>query len=248
MVEFTREFPIQSHLVDCTKRLKAVSFMLMTQEMALFGADQLGFGYDSMDVHHTTWVLSRMRMCFDKLPVWRDNVDITTWHKGLSGPFFLRDFEMKDKEGNMLATATTSWVVIDTVDRNFVKPERMQELVPSNEDELRHAIETPAPKVPAARGVEPFAERVHEVHYSDVDIVGHANNTKYVEWAFDMLDPQVLVNGTVSEVVVNFNHEALLGDKVLLRAFEKPAESGRLFIVEGSCEGTQVFATKIVLA
>ena len=96
---------IQKHTIPCYQtdskwRLKPASFMDLAQEAANTHAATLGFGYDDLIQSRTAWVLSRVNIHFLKSPLWRDEVTLTTWHKGLERLFFLRDFILTDKEGN----------------------------------------------------------------------------------------------------------------------------------------------------
>ena len=99
---------IPCFFVDADFRLKPTSFMDMAQEMAYLAANEKGFGYDALMEKGTVWVLSRMNIKFLKYPEWRDEVIMTTWHKGPSGPFFLRDFILASAEGEPLVRATSS--------------------------------------------------------------------------------------------------------------------------------------------
>ena len=96
---------IQKHVIPCYQtdanwRLKPASFMDLAQEAANSHAAILGFGYDDLIQSRTAWILSRVNIHFIKAPLWRDEVTLTTWHKGLERLFFLRDFILTDKDGN----------------------------------------------------------------------------------------------------------------------------------------------------
>ena len=102
MNRLTEQYTIPCYDTDASWRLKPVSFMNYAQEMANRHASILGFGYDDLIESKTAWVLARMNIRFVNLPVWRDNVSLTTWHKGLNRLFFVRDFQMKDAQGNFI--------------------------------------------------------------------------------------------------------------------------------------------------
>ena len=133
--------------------------------------------------------------------------------------------------------ATSSWVVIDVESRRMSHPE---DVLPK-EDTACHdfAIETPAGKVMMPRGVEPEYVTTHKVAYSDIDLVGHTNNARYVAWALDCLE----FGGDsirVDEVEIVFHHEARPGDEIALLKVEK---DGWVY-VEGRREETPVFCVK----
>ena len=80
----------------------------------------------------------------------------------------------------------------------------------------------------------------HKVAYSDIDLVGHTNNARYVAWAMDCLDyGEDGVN--VDEVEVVFHQEARPGDEIQLY---RACDGSRTF-VEGRCEGRQFFCVRL---
>ena len=230
-------FAIKCYEVDSAKRLKPTAFMDMAQEMAYQAASAMKFGYYELIQSNLAWVLSRMRFRFLDTPHWEDEVTIRTWHRGAFGPFFVRDFEVVGKDGHRMIEATSSWVVIDVESRRMFHPE---DVLPK-EDTACHdfAIETPAGKVMMPRGVEPEYVTTHKVAYSDIDLVGHTNNARYVAWALDCLE----FGGDsirVDEVEIVFHHEARPGDEIALLKVEK---DGWVY-VEGRREETPVFCVK----
>ena len=230
-------FAIKCYEVDSAKRLKPTAFMDMAQEMAYQAASAMKFGYYELIAKNLAWVLSRMRFRFLDTPHWEDEVTIRTWHRGAFGPFFVRDFEVVGKDGHRMIEATSSWVVIDVESRRMSHPE---DVLPK-EDTACHdfAIETPAGKVMMPRGVEPEYVTTHKVAYSDIDLVGHTNNARYVAWALDCLE----FGGDsirVDEVEIVFHHETRPGDEIALLKVEK---DGWVY-VEGRREEMPVFCVK----
>ena len=242
----TREFVVPCYMADSGYRFRATSFMDIAQDMAIKGSEELGFGYDLMDSVHTAWVLYRMYFKFLRPVAWREHLTINTWHKGLEGLVFLRDFELLDAKGERCVIATSSWVVLDTEKRSFVRNEDLPPFISGEPQNSEPAVELPAPKVVIPARLEKRLVREHVVKYSDTDFNGHTNNVKYVVWAMDSIDQEFASAHQVSEVTVNFNREARLGDKVELYLAEETTETGRVFYVEGMVEGKQSFAVKMV--
>ena len=229
---------VKCYEVDSAQRLKPTAFMDMAQEMAYQAAAAMKFGYDELIVKNMAWVLSRMRFRFLKAPVWGDDVEIRTWHRGAFGPFFVRDFEVLDKEGRRMIEATSSWVIIDVDSRRMARPE---EVLPKEDTSCPdYAIETPAGKVMMPRGVEPELVATHKVAYSDIDLVGHTNNARYVAWALDCLDYGE-AGIQVEEVEIVFHHEARPGEEIALYRAHK---DGWTF-VEGRKDDVQVFCVRL---
>ena len=243
MIKYTKDLTIQCFETDASWRLKPASFMNLAQEAAGNHAVYLGFGYDDLIVSNTAWILSRVHVEFIDTPKWREDITLTTWHKGLNRLFFLRDFVLTDKEGRERVKATTSWLVLDLATRRLVRdPELMEEGTVCTEN----AIETPADKVQMPKDVESVHVMDHTVAYSDVDMNGHANNAMYMQWAMDAVDYDIASTRAVKEFTINFNHEIKPGNTVSLFK-TKVEDGGNLHVfVEGKVEDQSAFTVEIL--
>lgn len=243
MNKFTQKIHIPCYFTDASWRLKPASFMDMAQEAANLHATILGFGYDDLISSRTAWVLSRMHIEFPDTPVWRDDITLTTWHKGLNRLFFLRDFVMTDAEGREKVKATTSWLVLNLDTRRLVRdPKLLDEGTICSEN----ALDTPADKVQMPKDAEAKAVMEHIVAYSDVDMNGHTNNAMYMHWAMDTADYAVASERAVKSVTINFNHETKAGDTVTLYRADVEAEDGLHVFVEGKVGEQSAFCAEII--
>jgi len=245
--KFCQDLRIPCYDTDAAFRLKPASFMDMAQEIAYWAAQALGFGYDDLQRHHTAWVLSRMHFRYEQPPRWRDAVVLKTWHKGADGLFFLRDFHLLSPEGRSLVRGTSSWLVMDMESRRLVRGGDVLSLVDSDTRVPEDAIAEPAPKIVFPKDL-PWEEKgCHTVAYSDVDIIGHTNNARYIVWAFDLLDPALTTSRCVKDVYVNFNKETRPGERVLLKSATLCRDEAVECFVEGLSEdGKSAFSVQIV--
>lgn len=243
MIKHIQNFTIPCYSTDAAWRLKPAAFMDLAQEAAGLHAVHLGFGYDDLIKKNTAWILSRVNVKFIDTPLWRDDVTLTTWHKGFNRLFFLRDFVMTDKDGRERIKATTSWLVLDLNTRSMVRdPQLLEDGTICTEN----AVETPADKVRMPRGVEPEAVYEHVVGYSDVDMVGHANNAMYMQWAMDAVDYELTSKQPVKEYTINFNREVKAGDKVTIYRTCVEMEDGLHVFIEGRTEEASSFCVEII--
>lgn len=81
----------------------------------------------------------------------------------------------------------------------------------------------------------------HTVSYSDLDINGHTNNSRYVVWAMDCL-PGEVTDSPVKDLYINFVKETLPGDKVQLCA----QNDDSTWYVEGKVADKTCFLVKAV--
>lgn len=243
MIKYTKDLTIQCYETDASWRLKPASFMNFAQEAAGNHAVYLGFGYDDLIASNTAWILSRVHVEFVDTPKWKEDITLTTWHKGLNRLFFLRDFILTDIEGRTRVKATTSWLVLNLETRRLVRdPKLMEEGTVCAEN----VIETPADKVQMPKDIEAVHVMDHIVAYSDVDMNAHTNNAMYMQWAMDAVDYDIASTMPVREFTINFNHETKPGDVVSIYKARIIEDEGRRVYVEGKVDGQSAFCVEIV--
>lgn len=216
--------------------------MNLAQEAAGQHAVYLGFGYDDLIVSNTVWILSRLNIKFLDTPLWRDEITLTTWHKGLNRLFYIRDFVLTDKDGKERVKATTSWLVMNLENRRLVRDPKLVDMDGICTDD---AIETPADKVQMPKDIEAEYVMDHRVSYSDVDTNGHTNNAMYMQWAMDTVEYEIASTRPVKEVTINFNHETKAGDIVSLYRTSVEKEDGLHVFVEGRLGDVSAFCVEI---
>lgn len=242
-MKYIENITVPCYDTDTAWRLKPSSFMNLAQEAAGRHAVHLGFGYDDLIKTNTAWILSRVHVEFIEAPKWREDITLTTWHKGLNRLFFLRDFLLTDAQGRERVKATTSWLVLNLETRRLVRdPKLMEEGTICTEN----VIETPADKVVMPKDVEPELVMEHVVAYSDIDTNAHANNAMYMQWAMDAVEYDLASEHPVKEFTINFNHETKPGDKVSIFRSTVEKEDGLHVYIEGRLPEASSFVVEIV--
>ena len=235
---------VRCYDVDSQMLMRPSAFMDYAQEMAYQAAEAMGFGYNEMIKDGKAWVLSRLDFIFEDTPKWGEQINFGTWHKGPSGPFYIRDFSMTDPAtGKIRVRGTSSWVILDIAARRMVRTSEVMEMVDPATQRAEDAIAENAQRVAMPKGVEPVKARTHVVGYSDIDLQQHTNNARYVLWAMNCIDCGLIKAHPFKEITVNFNHETRAGDAVDLLVHQ----DGLTFHIEGVCGGNQVFCVKVNL-
>lgn len=237
----SEEHIITCYEADANQFMRPTAMLDLMQEAANVNASTLGFGYDEMINSNMAWVLSRTHVKFVNTPKWRQEVNLKTWHKGVSKLFHLRDFILSDKEGNPLVLATTSWLIIDLNTRRLVRNSALD-----MSDTAIDAIETPADKVVVPVDIEPELVRKHPVTWSEVDTNGHVNNVKYAVWALDAVKAEDIKERPLKEMLINYDAEVMPGDTVKISRVRQESEEGITYYITGKVADKQNFAVKLV--
>ncbi len=170
-----------------------------------------GISYTDMQEFHQAWVLSRMRVEVLELPQWRDIVTVKTWINSIENSRSVRALEMY-VNGKKIIGSETFWAVFNTQTR---RPEALA--LPFGHFELfpnEKATEESFSKIDISKDKEILFEKT--VYLSDLDIVNHVNNIKYLEWCLDLVDENLILNQNIDSFEMNFLKELSLGDKVVI--------------------------------
>lgn len=251
---YTEKYTVTCYETDSSMKLRLFSLLNYAQEIAYRHATALGFGYDALMENNLAWVLSRMLVKVNRMPLWRDEISIETWHRGQDKVFSVRDFVVRDKNGEELVTITSSWLIINVMTRRIHRFDRLLRQDQKIEDYInpQACMDCTAYKIEIPS--DPIGSDAHTVKYSDIDLNAHVNNAKYIEWAMDRVYNDIPENGELKEFCVNFNHEARLGQRIEFTKFisdkigDASSYSTRDIYVEGTSgeENLQNFITRFV--
>jgi medium-chain acyl-[acyl-carrier-protein] hydrolase len=177
-----------------------------------------GLSFNDLQEHNQAWVLSKILIEIDELPKWQDKIVVKTWIESMVDSRSTRNIEMY-LNGKKIAGATSFWVVFNTEIRkaqSLVLPHEQYEKFPDNK-----ATAGTFSRINIIQETEKIIER--NVVLSDLDIVNHVNNVKYLEWCLDTLNPESILTMGINNIEMNFLRELNLNDKVAINT-SKEAE------------------------
>jgi len=215
---WTETATVKTYETDLNRRWKPSCFFQAMQQAATSHAASLGYDFDDLLKAGRVWILSRLKIRFDRFPTHDEAVSIRTWPKGIGQKlFFLRDFEFLAPDGEVLAAATSAWVLIDPERRRMLLPNTFDFNLPHNEG--LSALSEPLDKIAPP---DDMPERLTvQAGYSAVDMLGHVNNARYVEWACDSLPFDLHRTACLRSLQVNFLNEVRPGERISLRSGEQ---------------------------
>ena len=206
---YTHDWEINFLQCNPNGLLKHTELCNLLQLTAGYHAELGGLSFTDMQQHDQAWVLSRMRVEIGELPKWRDVVTVKTWIHDLQGSRSIRALEMYIGDRKIIGSSTY-WAVFNTKLRKaeaLALPhehfEKFPDMYPTRES---------FKKVNVQRDAQLQSER--KVVLSDLDIVFHANNVKYLEWCLDAIDHRPLLKGQLQSFDMNYMRELQLGDVV----------------------------------
>ena len=220
---FEKEFPIRYHELDKHGLLRPVTLLNFVQDSGGLHAAQLGVSVRDLRKRGLTWVLSRVHLVVDHYLHADDVIHVRTWPSTREGLFSCREFEMRDRNGELFSRATSSWAVLNLASR---RPVRLQDSVPDYPLTPCRALDDDFASLPQFPDTsdDTYRELPFLVRRSDQDSNHHVNNTVYADWALEAVPDDVAADHLQS-LEVSFRAEALYGHGILSQCVVKRSGS-----------------------
>lgn len=238
--EYTLTHTVSISDCDARAHWRPSSILIVMQELAEVHAASLGFSRAMLIENGMVWVLYRQRIMMHSYPTYGDVLRITTWPGAIEGPIFPRHFRIEREDGTLIGEASSSWILMDINTRRPMRPSALPGTVVPNEE---RPAPMPLPGMLRIQEATPVLDR--SVRYSDVDVNGHMNNTRYVDWICDMMDYDQLVSRGLAEWQINYISEAKPGEAVQLLT----QVDGDATLVQGKRaeDGRTIFEARVAL-
>lgn len=233
---FSKDWEI--NFTQCTPNgyLKYTDLCNLLQLTAGDHAEIGGISFTDMQEFHQAWVMSRMRIEIDSLPKWKDIVTVKTWIISLENSRSVRALEMH-LNGEKIVGCETFWAVFNTKLR---RPEALA--LPHEHFEKfgdTYSTQERVKKIDLQKEMKTMNER--KVVLSDLDIVNHVNNVKYLEWCLDLVDYKLIMKQRLKSFDMNFMKELTLGDDVSIDEISSVDKSNYSILKEGkACFGLEI--------
>lgn len=206
-------------------QLSNKGILRMMQEAACIHSD-----YAKLSINHTkdnglAWIILNWKLKVFSRPIWNTSLKVSTWCRKISHVFFYRDFEIYDSDGNLVAIATSKWILFDSFNNKIAK---ITDDIKKNYMCFYKCVfnEPLNEKLLAPKSINSFSEYV--VEKRDIDTNHHVNNLNYLDFAYNVIPDNIFSSTSFQNVEIMYKHEAKLGDSLTL---EYSAENNFHYVV-----------------
>lgn len=228
-----REFTFRFGDCDIYKRASVYSIMKFLTELSGEDYELKGLGHTFLWERGQTFLVTRMRLEFPRLPEYTETAFAETWERTVKGPYFYRDYDVRSKDGGQLIIGTSMWLLVDPVSRDILRPAALIGGLPRENPD--HVPCADCKRLKLDPSLPPLGRR--PIYYSDLDANGHVNNATYGKIAVDFM-PEALRERPVKVMDMTFAMETKPDETIELRGGE--TEKG--FAVQGVVGDTLHFA------
>ena len=147
------------------------------------------------------WVITRIELEILEHPKYLQNVILKTYPGDDLKFIFPRYFLLEDEKGRPLIRASSTWVVLNRKDHSInLNPfGGFKAPIEHYEGEL---------SLPGkVRASEASLVEQRKVRYSDIDLNGHLNNTKYIDYIMDIHDSAFYKKNRIQRFLINYEKE-----------------------------------------
>ena len=170
-------------------------------------------------------------------------VKIETWPKGLQQRLlFMRDFMITGSGGTLFAEASTAWLLVAPSTRRILPPNSLDGNLPDNGG--RAALVEPLDKLNPPEDLP--QRQVFSAGYSAIDLMGHVNNARYLDWISDAFSMEEHAARPLAELQINYTSEVLPGEQVAVQAGSRKEEPDQWW-VQGVHQSTGTRAFEALL-
>ncbi|KXT76787.1 acyl-ACP thioesterase domain-containing protein [Streptococcus sp. DD12] len=210
--QFSVDYRIPFYEVDDRGQVKLPHLLSFCLDMSGLQSASLGLSDQKLfDERGWVWVVTDYDMTISRLPRYNETVRVTTEATAYNKFFCYRNFYIKTLTGEELLTIQTIFVLIDMESR---KVQRVPESLvapygaPFTKEMLR------GPKFAALLEA---TERPYHIRYFDLDMNGHVNNSKYLEWMYDVLEADFLRQQVPERIQLKYVKEVQGNGDILSR-------------------------------
>ena len=207
---YVKEFEVSPVAVDQFGRLKASRLLAYLQDVAGDHSAILGTDQKALTDKNLFWAVIRHRVQITRLPQSGEKLRIETWPMPTTRTAYPRSTIAYDEAGNECFRSISLWILMDAASRAMVLPGKSGVEVGG----LLRGCELRAPSSLLPREMGSLQERI--VRYTDLDINGHMNNCRYLDWVEDLLPSAFHAGHEIREFTLCYMSEVRENEPVQL--------------------------------
>ncbi len=186
------------------------ALLAIMQDISCMHSASIGYGVLDIESKKRAWMLLDWKMKVIKRPKYNDDIKVETWSRKAERLYAYRDFQIRDKEGNIIVIGTSRWIFVDTDKRRPVRiTSEIADLYESETDKSVFSEEMEDIKCESY-----IFKKDYYVQRRDIDINGHMHNLNYLDMAYEILPEEIYKTKVFDNVRIVYKKEILYGENI----------------------------------
>ncbi|MEM8909996.1 MAG: acyl-ACP thioesterase domain-containing protein [Bacteroidota bacterium] len=218
-IRYEERYAIRTYEIDSSQRITIPALVTLMQETAMQQVIKLNVSLWDLEALNMSWVMMRMQLKITQLPRLGQTLRITTNPAGFEKFFTYRDYRVYNEQDELIATAASTWLMMDTVKRRMT---RIPAFI------LKYEPPTDLPFLPRPYNKllpiqTPYQRQTDfKVNWHDLDFNEHLSNVSYIRWMVESMEDDFLRRGQLRQLDLFFRSEALWKDDIVSEIQEQP--------------------------
>ena len=186
------------------------ALLAIMEDVASLHSASVGYGVFEVETKKRAWMLLDWKIKVIKRPKYNDEIKAETWSRKIERLYAYRDFQIKDKEGNIIVIGTSRWIFVD-IDRR--RPVRLTaDITDLYESEFDKNV---FPEEMEDIKCEDYLfKKEYYIQRRDIDMNEHMHNLSYLDMAYEILPDDIYKNKIFDNVRITYKKEIVYGEKV----------------------------------
>ena len=203
-----RTYILEATDVNSADRLKNSRLLAIMQEIAGEHSALLGADRSALEDRKLFWAVIRHRVQITRLPQSGESIRVCTWPMPTTRTAYPRATVAYDADGNELFRGISLWILMDMTTRAMVLPGK-------SGVEVAGSLQGNELTLPGSLLPQKLPNREDRtVRFSDLDLNGHMNNCRYMEWVDDLLPAEFHRTHSPKQLLVCYLSEAREAEKM----------------------------------
>ncbi len=207
----TEPFTIRTYEIDNRKQATVPSLVKLMHEAAMQNVIDLKLSVWDLEPHQISWVLMRKNLMINQLPKLGEQIKVVTHCAGFEKYFTYRDYKILNQQDELLAYASSTWLLMDTVKRRM---SRIPDFILNIECPPDEAC-LPRPKNKLPKFESANLSKTFTVGWYDLDFNQHLNNVFYLQWILETVPDNLLQNAQLSRIDIVYKLECKWKEEII---------------------------------
>ncbi|MDK7102820.1 acyl-[acyl-carrier-protein] thioesterase [Streptococcus mitis] len=203
---YQMKMKIPFDMADMNGHIKLPDVVLLSLQVSGMQSIELGVGDKTiLENYNLVWIIAGYDIEVIRLPRFGEEITIETEALSYNRLFCYRRFTIYDEAGQELIHMMTTFVLMDRDSRKVhaVEPE----IVAPYQSEFSKKLL----RGPKYQSLENPISKDYHVRFYDLDMNGHVNNSKYLDWIFEVMGADFLTHYIPKKINLKYVKEVRPG-------------------------------------
>lgn len=212
MATFEHKFEIGFRDVGKSNKITNKGLLGYIEDTAGMHSNLVGYGLNDIERTNLTWILLNWKIRIFKRPLYGESILVRTWARNSVKFYTFRDFEVYNSKNELVAIATSKWVLLDAQTMSLTKIS--EDLINKYQPETKKVFEDEKEIGKLDFPTEFEYVSPYTIQRKDIDINQHVHNVSYLDFAYEILPEEVYNNSNLDTFEILYKKETKLGETI----------------------------------